>query len=311
MQPVSDNFRINGRELCLTYSRCDIPKDEMLVHFKLLLGAKLDYICVSQETHKDGGKHLHAHLQFGKSYDLKGNRTLDYANHHPSIEKTKNSQFWNEYVKKDKDYLEWGTFKVISKKKAKRERATNEELLTGDLIEMIKTDTISVLSLPSILNARKLYQEISASTNPLLPDILPANWKELSLPVYPITHKQRHYWLYSDKPNKGKSTFLKKLFTSYRASYYSCQEKYQSLKSDSQLVLVDEYGKGNSVTITILNTMCDGTYQYPSKGRPAVTLNDPYVIICSNFPIAVVYPNSQGRVEARFNEIKLDYYDFI
>lgn len=309
---MESEYRIRAKDIGLTFSRCDIPKEEILIHLKLILGDKVSYLCVSQETHKDGGKHLHAQLQFYKEYDSKNTRVFDYMGYHPSIEKIRNSEDWNKYVKKEGNVTEWGTFKCLLKKKEKK-KIDNMKILTGDLISMINNNEINVLSLPSILNARKLYQEISASTNPIiLPGVnLPDNWKTVTLPVYPTTHKQRHYWLYSDMPNMGKSTYLKKLFDMYRASYYSCQEKFQSLKADSQFVLFDEYGKGNSVTITALNQMCDGTYQYPCKGRPALTLDHPYIIICSNYPISFVYPNSNGRVEARFNEIRLDYLEFI
>lgn len=38
--------------------------------------------------------------------------------------------------------------------------------------------------------------------------------------------KQRHQWIYSDQPNRGKTTFLETMADKYRAAYYSTEEKY-------------------------------------------------------------------------------------
>lgn len=305
----SDKFRLRDRDIGLTYSRCEASKEEVRQHLLHLL-PKASYICVSAEKHKDGAGHLHVQVQLPYRPDILNARFFDYGCDHPNVIRVQDSLNWNNYIKKDTDYVEvgkWEQIKILSKKKAKID---NKRLLEGNLQEMIDNNEISLFSLPGLLNARKAYQEISKSTNPDLPKFLPSPWMGLSLPVHPITEKQRHYWINSSQPNKGKTTFLKSLDSAYRASYYACSEKFQDLKADSQLLLFDEFGKGNSVKITELNQMCDGTFKYPRKGKPAVVLQDPYLVICSNFSISDVYPNSNGRVEARFKEITLDYYEF-
>lgn len=304
---MEKKFRIDSKEYSLTYPQCSALPADVLEYFRRKFDDKISYAAVVMEVHKSGDPHLHAHLQFVKIYSCTCEKVFDYSTWHPNIQRTRNSDHWKRYMDKEGTPVSFGTYRSLSAKKVK---LTNRDLLECDLEEMILSDQISLYSLASVLNARKAFEEIKKRDKSSLPDVLPANWDGLDLPVYPITEKKRHYWLYSTQPNKGKSTFLDGLNSEYRASYYSCQEKYQSLKADSQLLLFDEFGKGNSVMITLLNQMCDGTYKYPCKGRPAVTLIKPYLIICSNYPISYVYPGSDGRVEARFNEICLDEFNF-
>lgn len=309
---------IRSTEFSITYPKCDYSEQELITYYTSQFFGKLSYIAATQEEHEDKTKHLHVHLQFKKQFRAT-TRTFDLPPltfglkpFHPNVQKTISTSEWNEYIRKDKEPLEWGEIRLISTKRKKKSKPSNMELLTGNLQDLIDTDAVSLFSLSGILNARRLYYEVLVPS--LLPDVgthLPDNWLGLSLPLHPSPTKQRHYWLWSAMPNKGKSTFLKKLMKNYRSSFYSCSEKYQTIKSDSQLVLLDEFGPNNLVANTILNQMCDGTYKYPVKGSNQVTLNDPWIIICSNFPILSIYPQSNGRVEARFNEICLDNYLFI
>ena len=110
--------------------------------------------------------------------------------------------------------------------------------------------------------------------------------------------KQRHLWVWSAMPNMGKTTHLFKHAETYRCSWYNYAEKYQNIKPDTQFLLMDEYSTAH-LTFTQLNQMCDGTYQYPTKHgnpvQPKLT-----IILCSNRPIHMVYPNMFQLVEARF-----------
>ena len=69
--------------------------------------------------------------------------------------------------------------------------------------------------------------------------------------------------------------------------------------------MLDEYSNAN-LTITKLNQMCDGTYQYPNKGSAPTKLDNPIIIVCGNAPIDELYPNKGQFLKARFIEICLD-----
>lgn len=135
---------------------------------------------------------------------------------------------------------------------------------------------------------------------------IPNTWG-LDLPLLPPGrgNKRRHYWFYSNKPNKGKTTFLEDMQEAYRTSWYSKAESFQSFHADSQFVLIDEMTVP-CILATVLNTMCDGNYGYPSKGGVPVVLNKPFILICGNRNPADLYPNAWDYLEARFNVINLD-----
>lgn len=303
-------FTCQSTDFALTYPQCDLLPSTLLQFFRGKFDGKVTYCAVVQEKHESGDFHLHAQVQFANRFKAT-ERTFDILTFHPNVQMTKDSLHWKKYMEKSgvpETSGEWAHLR-----KAKKEKLTNKELLEGDLQELIDSERLPLLSLVSVLNARKAYEEIKKRPSPDLPSVLPGNWDGLELPVLPITEKRRHYWLYSSVPNKGKSTFLENLGKLYRAAYYSCSEKYQTINADSQLLLFDEYGKGNSVTATVMNQICDGSYKFPCKSRPAVELKKPYVIICSNYSISDVYLSRevQTRILARFNEICLDNYEFI
>lgn len=303
---MKPRMRIEGRDFALTFPKCDVAALLLQEHFWILLGEKLSYTAVAQETHQDGSYHLHAQLQFKKLFKA-SERTFDYGSFHCNIQRTKSSTAWKEYIEKAGKPATKGEWEDIAKPKTeKKEKLTNAELLTGDLVDLINTERLSIFSLKAVLQARKCWTLLQESPHEDLDTVLPDYWEGLELKVAEPEVKQRHYWLWSSMPNKGKTSFLRLLKQKYRCSYYSCREKYQEMGQDSEVVLFDEFGPGNNIQITILNQICDGTYQYPAKGRQPTILDSPLVILCSNFDISHAYPNSNGRVEARFNEICLD-----
>lgn len=310
----------------VTYAQCDMPPELALQQLHFRFDDKVRYIGFVQEFHKDGNAHLHGQLQFEKdfgavstSFDLLWKEKV----FHCKIDKVKNSTDWHNYITKTGGKLhETGQFAELKAripgglKKRNTNKLTNKELLEGDLEKLIEEERLSLHSLAGVLNGRRLFAELKRKQKKPLPEALPANWKDstgvaVNLFLLDKKEKQRHYWLYSSMPNKGKTTFLERLRAEFACSDYSAQEKFQNVHRDSDFLLFDEFGKGNSVTYTVMNQICDGTYKYPIKGREAVVLDKPYVILGSNFPINTVYPSSNGRIEARFNEVCLDNLEFI
>lgn len=316
------NARFVTNEFALTYPRCEMSPAGALEQLKRRFDEKAEYLAVVREAHKEGGNHLHAQIQFAKPYNAT-ERTFDLMDnsqvYHPNVQKVKDSEDWRAYIAKEGIPEISGIFRHLKKKKGaqKKPRLTNKELLEADLVKLVDEDKISLFSLQGILNGRKLYEEMQKPKKKQLPEFLPVNWLESSTGIAAMMYlkdkkeKQRHYWIYSDRPNKGKTTYLQLLREEFATSDYSAQEKYQTVNKESDLLLFDEFGKGNSVTYTVMNQICDGTYKYPIKGKPAVIMEKPYVIVASNFSISEVYPNSFGRIEARFNELSLNNKEFL
>lgn len=309
-------FRQIAIDWFLTYSQCPASADDLYKFIKTKFEHKLAYVCVSSEKHKDGNSHLHAQLQFLKKYDCTSQKIFDYVQH-PNIQVTKDSAFVNSYVKKDGSFLEWGNFlplKITKTTKEKKPKLSNQILLTGDLKYLIDTDQISAFSLASINNARKIYATMSEKVGEDLPAFLPHTWEECPpLPVHTGLGKdrvkKRNYWLYSEMVNKGKTTFLKNLASKYRTYKYNMSESFQDVQPGTQLVYWDEYAKGNSLKTTTMNELADGDFAFIRKGLNAIVLDNPILVVCSNYPIVHVYPNDADKIGARFNEICLDNFN--
>ena len=82
--------------------------------------------------------------------------------------------------------------------------------------------------------------------------------------------------------------------------------KYQAPAAHSQFVLLDEYSIGH-LTVTQLNMMCDGTYQYPVKGLEPFRPQKAVVLVCGNrCPLEIYDSKHPELLKARFNIICLD-----
>lgn len=98
-----------GSSFFLTYPQSDFDINDFLLHFKTI--PDIQYILVSSEKHKDDSLHRHALLHFSKKQRL-AKHFFDYNDRHPNIKCVgrKKADWSNvkEYVRKDKDFLEWG-----------------------------------------------------------------------------------------------------------------------------------------------------------------------------------------------------------
>lgn len=311
-KPRQKRFRLLTNELSITYARCPLTIQQIVVHLKHVCKT-WSYICVSQESHKDGCLHLHAHLQLSVNKDIQNERMFDYTVpleinkediYHPSIEKTVDTVEWNEYIKKNGVYEEDGQIVVLSTGGIRTKKLSNEYLINKDLIEMIDKEEIELVQLPSVLKAKNTYLGLKRAKERSLkvkPTMLETPW---GIQLVINSEKKSHYWVWSTKPNYGKTTWLQCISEKYRAAYYKAKCDMQDVDADVDFVLVD----GNKVVpYDDLEQMCDGTHQYriPYIGvRPLI--NKPTVIICCNRSIDVAYPYMADIIKARFTEIALD-----
>jgi len=91
-------FRLNCRNVFLTYPRCPIePKQlgEFLQHLRPAI-----YIHVVREQHEDGTPHLHCLLQWVDKYNLRDERKFDFNGHHPNIQPARDVAAIDDYISK-------------------------------------------------------------------------------------------------------------------------------------------------------------------------------------------------------------------
>ena len=69
------------------------------------------------------------------------------------------------------------------------------------------------------------YKRLKDNDKEDIPPLLPNPWNILLSSE--IQDKKRHYWIWSQQPNAGKTTkFLKPLELTYKASFYNTNELY-------------------------------------------------------------------------------------
>ena len=298
-------FRLDSKSLFLTYPKCPLTKEE--VHALLLgKGRAIHGGVIARELHEDLTPHIHVYLLLEERYCCRNSIFWDLAGHHGNYQAAKSYTAVVQYVKKDKDYLEFGDLDFA----AKLESKTHHRAYIGKRLQQEPLDDI-VRDHPELMyDYRRLEANVTAWRNnqtrdlPTCTGYIPNNFGVL-MPLK--TDKQRHYWVYSSHPNKGKTTWLLDLAAKHRCSWYTVQENFQDIKKDSQFILVDEYSVAH-LKVTQLNAMCDGTYQYPIKGGSPITCPGVIIVLAGNKPMEEVYtdPKNHPLIKARFNVINLD-----
>lgn len=136
-----------------------------------------------------------------------------------------------------------------------------------------------------------------------LPDQLDTPWNFVL--DTKLKDKQRHYWIFSREPNKGKTFhFAKPISKKYKVYLHVGKFDYWSCKRTDQAVILDEYNTAG-LSWNTLNSICDGTYQFREIYGKPFTLDDPLVIVLSNQSINDLYPNMNSFIHARFYEYEL------
>lgn len=96
-------WELNAKNLAITYSRCDVPTQEMFDWLKDVFNPEA--ICVAQEHHKDGGLHLHVYLRFENPLHIRDERKFDYKGFHPNVQGCRDVKHWTKYISKCNNFL--------------------------------------------------------------------------------------------------------------------------------------------------------------------------------------------------------------
>ncbi|AEF12629.1 replication initiator protein [Chenopodium leaf curl virus [VEM]] len=124
-----NSFRLQARNIFLTYPKCDIPKDEALLLLQSLPWSivKPIYIRVAREEHADGFPHLHCLIQLSGKSNIKDARFFDLthprrsAGFHPNVQAAKDTNAVKNYITKEGDYCESGQYTVSGGTKSNKD----------------------------------------------------------------------------------------------------------------------------------------------------------------------------------------------
>jgi len=102
---AKNEFRINARNLFLTYPKCDLEPEEALS----LLRPELDFedYVIAQEMHADGTPHLHVWLQARgkKKFNIRDATKLDLLHHHGNYQAARSVSAIVKYVTKEGKWI--------------------------------------------------------------------------------------------------------------------------------------------------------------------------------------------------------------
>jgi len=296
-------FRVNARDWFLTYPRLDKTKEQVLDVLKFKIPLQAAVIC--RELHKDGTPHIHAYVQLRKRFDCKNVNFWDIFEQHGNYQAARSLEHVVQYIKKDSDFIEYGEINWIEKAASKfgHRKYIGEQLINGgDLVNVVKENPALIFGFCKLKQDVELFRAMNVLSKPRCEGFIPNTFGRL-LPV--LAGKLRHYWFWSAGANKGKTTFLKSVASTYPCLWYSWQESFQNYVPQAQFILLDEYSQAH-LTIMQLNMMCDSTYQYPVKGTSSYQTPDCILLVCGNRdPLTIYQEHHHSLIKARFEIFEL------
>ncbi|MGL9687946.1 MAG: hypothetical protein ACQBVK_04265 [Candidatus Phytoplasma sp. TWB_XP] len=133
-------FRLQTKDIFLTYSKCPLGKDKIHNHIKELMASKkqeISYIISNTENHQDH-KEIHTHVlfQLTKQLSIRNQRFFDIESFHPKIENARDIEKSIDYIKKDGDFIEEGTLRY--KKYVRQNQKEERKQLIYDEIDRLR-----------------------------------------------------------------------------------------------------------------------------------------------------------------------------
>lgn len=130
------NFRLNAKQLFLTYPKCPLTKEEVLA--QLMSKLPIDGYIICRELHQDGQPHVHCLIKLERKVNLRNAQALDLQgegeNYHGNYQAARSMKAVAQYVQKGMDYM--ATLDVTSLQKE------NEKVFTTAR-ELAKTSKLS------------------------------------------------------------------------------------------------------------------------------------------------------------------------
>jgi len=221
------NFRIDSRSFFLTYPKLDLSKEEALQLLQLKLAGKpITGAVVCRELHEDGTPHIHAYILLEKRFNCKNARFWDLNGHHGDYQMAKSIEAVSKYIKKDGDFVEFGTLDWKEKVNA---RAEHRRCLGAKMLEP-NTTLKDILQMdPSLaLEAHNLQKALAACKQAFIEP--------------KTTDDVKGIWIFGPA-GVGKSYLVRELEPSL---YQKAQNKWWDGYKGQPAVLIDDFDKSGT-----------------------------------------------------------------
>lgn len=293
-------FRIDGKAFFLTYPQCPLDRDVVLEELrKRLVGHVIDSYCIAREQHEDGADHIHALIVLDKRKNVHSPSYFDIGSHHGNYQTARNRVKVFDYLtKSDPTPLTNMSAESLKIKNSNRAQIGKRILEGEDLKDIVE-------EYPNLLfGYKRLKEDLVAFKNDQkvyvdLPFFLPNPWGFLMSGDQSV--KKRHWWIYSDMPNRGKTTFARHLAKEYGAYVKSADFSYWNVTGKESLIVLDDYNTAG-MRFNALNQLCDGFMEARVFMGGNVRIEPTLVIVLSNVKIVDLYPFKSELIHARFHE---------
>jgi hypothetical protein len=226
-------FRLNAKNLFLTYPKCTITKEEAYDLLSSLL--PIEKFIIAQELHEDETPHLHVYIKCSKKVDIKSEKFLDLNGYHGKYETCRSDVAVRKYCIKEDCYLtNIDNFQPIcaplrvlmsNNKEEALPIIKNDPNLARDYI---RNAPQVEASLDFIFNNDNEDDNIDKNTDLFFRDVRGiANWKR----------NKKALWIHGPT-GTGKTEFAKNLFTN--PLLISHIDQLKKLKSTNDGIIFDD-----------------------------------------------------------------------
>lgn len=300
-------YQLNASQLFLTYPQCPLSKEfareDLTARFEAL-GLEVKEYVVAEELHKNGDPHLHCYFKLSAPFRTRDQHALDLRGFHGSYEGCRSAKNVIKYCTKDDNFTANIDVAALLSKKSSRQRIAEAIVNEGKALkEVIQDHPALIYDYDKLTRCIDTWKSECTPSKPPLPQWLPNPWGKL-LPVFP-DRKRQHYWIWSRRPNLGKTTmFAKPLVSEYNAVIQSGTFQRWNVTRFTQCIILDDYNTA-ALKWNELNQMCDNTYCFSVIYKGIITPEKYIMIILSNVSLDTLYPHMNVFLYERFKEIEL------
>lgn len=319
-------FYCQAKRVLLTFARCDVPKDEALRRItEHEWQSRLVAAVVCQETHEDGGAHLHVVMEWEDRIRSRDPFCFDFiGGKHCNIKPVKNGikAVLRYQTKQDTNPAVWGISLAEIIMPTARRQLVQQVKAGNDAPSIWATHPELALQYASSLEKVISYQTIAAAREqvkewvpPPVEELSSGGTKEVCTWLRDnigVTrqHKQKQLWIYGPT-GLGKTYLLLEL--AKRLNVYVMPTNDNGNMNDYQddtygLVVVDEYT--GQLPYSVLNAFVEGApFAVKKKGYQGMKHTNPPVLVTSNMSPREAYPKLSNAlletVLARFYVLHL------
>lgn len=294
---IMSRVRHRYKNIFLTYSQCDLPKELVLEAILYILTPT--NVLIAQEKHQEGGFHLHLVVLMDEPVNCSNPSIFDILNHHPNVQPCRNVPKSLKYLtKEDPSPLawpeDWNWMDLITAQTSKKSLQSIEVanlIQSGSTLSQVNQTHpgFLMMNLPKIQAYQAFIQNVNTNQT--------GEWKAPCLSLDPTTNqislwlasnikkersnRQKHLWLWGPTQT-GKSHLCIELDKMLDTYWFPHSEDFHNLYSDNkQLIVMDDFHAWIPVN-TLIKWTCGTPLQLKTKGGQMVKKKHIPVIITSN-----------------------------